>query len=116
MQMGTGWEQENRTVTENEHTSLNDGDKQTDHAAQWVNRRKVLDDKRLYWMGRRAQDVFFSLLALIERVRLHFDFSNFLTHHSAIVVFLRPLFSNRKPFEFIKLHTLYLQILFFTIK
>ena len=65
MQMGTGWEQENRTVTENEHTSLNDGDKQTDHAAQWVNRRKVLDDKRLYWMGRRAQDIFFSLLALI---------------------------------------------------
>ena len=31
----------------------------------WFDRKEILRTKRLYWMGRRAQDVFFSLLALI---------------------------------------------------
>ena len=31
----------------------------------WFVRKEILRTKRLYWMGRRAQDVFFSLLALI---------------------------------------------------
>ena len=30
-----------------------------------LNEKEVLHSKRLYWMGRRAQDIFFSLLALI---------------------------------------------------
>ena len=30
----------------------------------WFDRKEILRTKRLYWMGRRAQDVFFSLLAL----------------------------------------------------
>lgn len=31
----------------------------------WFNRDEILRTKRFYWMGRRAQDIFFSLLALI---------------------------------------------------
>ena len=31
----------------------------------WFDRKEILRTKRLYWMGRRAQDIFFSLLALI---------------------------------------------------
>ena len=31
----------------------------------WFDRKEILRTKRLYWMVRRAQDVFFSLLALI---------------------------------------------------
>lgn len=31
----------------------------------WFDRDKILRTKRFYWMGRRAQDIFFSLLALI---------------------------------------------------
>ena len=31
----------------------------------WFDRKEILRTKRLYWMGRRAQDVFFSMLALI---------------------------------------------------
>ena len=31
----------------------------------WFDRKEILRTKRLYWMGRRAQDVFFSLLAHI---------------------------------------------------
>ena len=31
----------------------------------WFDRKEILRTKRLYWMGRRAQDVFLSLLALI---------------------------------------------------
>ena len=30
----------------------------------WFDRKEILRTKRLYWMGRRAQDVFFSLLAV----------------------------------------------------
>ena len=33
--------------------------------AYWFNRDEILRTKRFYWMGRRAQDIFFSLLALI---------------------------------------------------
>ena len=31
----------------------------------WFDRKEILRTKRLYWMGRRAQDILFSLLALI---------------------------------------------------
>ena len=31
----------------------------------WFDRDAILRDKKYYWMGRRAQDIFFSLLALI---------------------------------------------------
>ena len=31
----------------------------------WFDRDEILRTKRFYWMGRRAQDIFFSLLALI---------------------------------------------------
>ena len=31
----------------------------------WFDRDEILRDKKYYWMGRRAQDIFFSLLALI---------------------------------------------------
>jgi lipopolysaccharide/colanic/teichoic acid biosynthesis glycosyltransferase len=31
----------------------------------WLNRKEQLHNKRFYWIGRRAQDIFFSLLALI---------------------------------------------------
>lgn len=33
--------------------------------AYWFDRDEILRTKRFYWMGRRAQDIFFSLLALI---------------------------------------------------
>lgn len=33
--------------------------------AYWFDRDEILRAKRFYWMGRRAQDIFFSLLALI---------------------------------------------------
>ena len=37
----------------------------TESRKYWFDRKEILRTKRLYWMGRRAQDVFFSLLALI---------------------------------------------------
>lgn len=33
--------------------------------AYWFDRDEILRTKKFYWMGRRAQDIFFSLLALI---------------------------------------------------
>lgn len=41
------------------------GDVPKDRQASWVDRSAVLGDKRLYWIGRRAQDIVLSLLALI---------------------------------------------------
>ena len=37
----------------------------TESRKYWFDRKEILRTKRLYWMGRRAQDILFSLLALI---------------------------------------------------
>ena len=42
-----------------------EGGTQTSVKTYWFDRDKILRDKKYYWMGRRAQDIFFSLLALI---------------------------------------------------
>ena len=38
---------------------------ETESRKYWFDRKEILRTKRLYWMGRRAQDILFSLLALI---------------------------------------------------
>lgn len=74
-----------------------------------LNRKKLLKDKRVYWFFRRAQDIFFSLLALI----VLFPFLALL----ALIIFIddphgSPFFvqerigRNGKPFQFIKFRSM----------
>lgn len=74
-----------------------------------LNRKKLLKDKRVYWFFRRAQDIFFSLLALI----VLFPFLAVL----ALIIFIddphgSPFFvqerigRNGKPFQFIKFRSM----------
>lgn len=74
-----------------------------------LDRKKLLKDKRVYWFFRRAQDIFFSLLALI----VLFPFLALL----ALIIFIddphgSPFFvqerigRNGKPFQFIKFRSM----------
>lgn len=74
-----------------------------------LNRKKLLKDKRVYWFFRRAQDIFFSLLALIVLFPL--------LAVLALIIFLddphgSPFFvqerigRNGKPFQFIKFRSM----------
>lgn len=74
-----------------------------------LNRKKLLKDKRVYWFFRRAQDIFFSLLALIVLFPL--------LAVLALIIFIddphgSPFFvqerigRNGKPFQFIKFRSM----------
>lgn len=62
--MQTGEEQEIRMCDTGKSMSQ-DRENMTDYQGTWVNRSEVLRNKRFYWIGRRAQDILLSLLALI---------------------------------------------------
>ncbi len=74
-----------------------------------LNRKEILKDKRWYWVGRRAQDIFFSLLALV----VLWPFMLIV----ALVIWIdspgaSPIFSqervgrNGKPFKFLKFRSM----------
>ena len=88
---------------------MNDFDRNTPEQ-EIINRNKVLHSKKMYWFGRRAQDIFFSGIALIVLSPLMLV--------TALLIFIddphgSPIFSqvrcgrDNKPFKMYKFRSMY---------